>query len=51
MVSFWIKGNLKNANKLIDSLRSIYVGPTLGGVETLLTHPATVTYYANCKGL
>jgi cystathionine gamma-synthase len=49
VVSFWIKGNLKNANRLIDSVRSIYVGPTLGGVETLLTHPATVTYYRNTR--
>jgi cystathionine gamma-synthase len=45
VVSFWVKGNLKKVNKFLDSLESIYIGPTLGGTETLITHPATVTYY------
>ena len=45
MVSFWVKGKLKQVNKFLDSLQSIYIGPTLGGTETLITHPATVTYY------
>jgi cystathionine gamma-synthase len=45
VVSFWVKNNLKQVNKFLDSLESIYIGPTLGGTETLITHPATVTYY------
>ena len=45
VVSFWVKGKLKQVNKFLDSLQSIYIGPTLGGTETLITHPATVTYY------
>ena len=49
VVSFWVKNNLKNVNKFLDSLQSIYIGPTLGGTETLITHPATVTYYRNTR--
>lgn len=49
VVSFWVKGNLKQVNRFLDALESIYVGPTLGGTETLITHPATVTYYRNTK--
>jgi cystathionine gamma-synthase len=45
VVSFWAKGNLKKVNKFLDSLQSIHIGPTLGGTETLITHPASVTYY------
>jgi cystathionine gamma-synthase len=45
VVSFWVKNNLKKVNQFLDSLQSIYIGPTLGGTETLIAHPATVTYY------
>jgi cystathionine beta-lyase/cystathionine gamma-synthase len=49
VVSFWVKSNLKKVNKFLDSLQSIYIGPTLGGTETLIAHPATVTYYRNTR--
>jgi cystathionine beta-lyase/cystathionine gamma-synthase len=49
VVSFWVKGNLKKVNKFLDALEWIYIGPSLGGVETLITHPATVTYYRNTR--
>jgi cystathionine gamma-synthase len=49
VVSFWTKGNLKQVNKFLDSLENIYIGPTFGGTETLLSHPATVTYYRNTR--
>jgi cystathionine gamma-synthase len=49
VVSFWVDGNLKRVNKFLDSLRSLHIGPTLGGVESLITHPATVTYYRNSR--
>jgi cystathionine gamma-synthase len=45
VVTFETKGNLNAANRFLDSLRLCYIGPSLGGVETLITHPATVTYY------
>lgn len=45
VVTFETRGNLKSAKKLIDSLELCYIGPSLGGVETLITHPALVSYY------
>jgi cystathionine gamma-synthase len=45
VVSFCAKGSLKKVNKFLDALKWIYIAPSLGGVETLITHPATVTYY------
>ena len=49
VVSFWVDGNLKQVKKFLDSLRFLYIGPTLGGVESLLSHPATITYYRNTR--
>lgn len=45
VVTFEVKDTLKTAKKLIDSLQLCYIGPSLGGVETLITHPALVSYY------
>ncbi len=45
VVTFDIKGNLKDAKRLLDRLQLCYIGPSFGGVETLITHPALVSYY------
>ncbi len=45
VVSFDIKGTLNNAKRFLDHLKLCYIAPSLGGVETLITHPATVSYY------
>jgi cystathionine gamma-synthase len=45
VVTFIIKGDLDASKRFMDSLEMIYIAPSLGGVETLITHPATVTYY------
>ena len=45
VVSFDIRGDIRAAKRFMDSLRLCYLAPSLGGVETLITHPATVTYY------
>lgn len=45
VVSFWVKGGLRKVQKFLDALKLIYIGPSLGGTESLITHPATVTYY------
>ena len=45
VVSFDIKGGLQTAKDFLDHLKLCYIAPSLGGVETLITHPATVTYY------
>jgi len=45
VVSFDIKGDLDTAKRFMDALEMIYIAPSLGGVETLITHPAIVSYY------
>jgi len=45
VVTFEIKGNLNTAKRFLDALKLCYIGPSLGGVETLITHPALVSYY------
>ncbi len=45
VVTFDIKGTLQTAKKFLDSLNLCFIGPSLGGVETLITHPALVSYY------
>jgi cystathionine gamma-lyase/cystathionine beta-lyase/cystathionine gamma-lyase/homocysteine desulfhydrase len=43
MISFET-GSLKNANRLLKKLRICSLGESLGGVETLISHPATMTH-------
>lgn len=45
VVTFDIKGNLSTAKRFLDALKLCYIGPSFGGVETLITHPALVSYY------
>ena len=49
VVSFDIKGTINDAKRLMDRLKLCYIGPSLGGVETLITHPALVSYYDYSK--
>jgi cystathionine beta-lyase/cystathionine gamma-synthase len=37
-------GSLKNANKMLKRVRVCSFGESLGGVETLISHPATMTH-------
>jgi cystathionine gamma-lyase/cystathionine beta-lyase/cystathionine gamma-lyase/homocysteine desulfhydrase len=39
-------GSLKNANQMLKKLRVCSLGESLGGVETLTSHPATMTHAA-----
>ena len=39
-------GSLKNANKMLRRVRVCSLGESLGGVETLISHPATMTHAA-----
>lgn len=45
LISFEIEGNLELTQRFIHSLRIPQIAPSLGGVETLVSHPATVSYY------
>jgi cystathionine gamma-lyase/cystathionine beta-lyase/cystathionine gamma-lyase/homocysteine desulfhydrase len=39
-------GSLKNANKMLKAVRLCSLAESLGGVETLISHPATMTHAA-----
>ncbi len=39
-------GSFRNANKMLKKLRICSLGESLGGVETLISHPATMTHAA-----
>jgi cystathionine gamma-lyase/cystathionine beta-lyase/cystathionine gamma-lyase/homocysteine desulfhydrase len=39
-------GSLDNANKMLRRVRVCSLGESLGGVETLISHPATMTHAA-----
>ena len=45
VVTFELKGNIETSKRFLDALELCYIGPSLGGVETLITHPALVSYY------
>ncbi len=49
VVTFELKGGLKDAKNFLDAVELCYIAPSLGGVETLITHPATVSYYNHSK--
>ena len=44
MLSFDIKGGEKEAFKFIDALQLIKLAVSLGGTESLVEHPATMTH-------
>ena len=45
VVTFETKGTLAECKQFLDCLRLCFIAPSLGGVETLITHPAIVSYY------
>ncbi len=45
MVSFELDGALEATGRFVDSLRIPYIGPSLGGVESLVGQVALVSYY------
>jgi methionine-gamma-lyase len=44
MISFELKGGIEAGRKLIDSTRLCALAVSLGGVETLIQHPASMTH-------
>jgi cystathionine gamma-synthase len=46
VVTFEVNGNLEQTLKFHDALKLCMIAPSLGGAESLITHPATVTYYS-----
>ena len=45
LISFEIDGTLEQTRDFIHRLAVPYIAPSLGGIETLVSHPATVSYY------
>lgn len=45
LVSFEVRGDEADTHRFIDALRLWLLGPSMGGVESLASHPATVSYY------
>ncbi|MDE2490640.1 MAG: cystathionine gamma-synthase [Elusimicrobia bacterium] len=46
MISFELKGDLERAKRMISSCRIFALAESLGGVESLIGHPATMTHGA-----
>jgi cystathionine gamma-synthase len=44
LVSFTVRGDQKDTLRFADNLQLWLLGPSLGGVESLASHPATVSY-------
>ena len=44
MITFFIKGDIKNARKFLESLKVWTLAESLGGVESLVDHPAIMTH-------
>jgi methionine-gamma-lyase len=44
MVSFGVRGGLKTSKSVIDAVRLATLAVSLGGVETLIEHPASMTH-------
>jgi cystathionine gamma-synthase len=45
VVSFELEADLKGTGRFIDQLQIPYIGPSLGGVESLVEQVALVSYY------
>ena len=44
LISFCVKGGEKEAFQLLDTVREYKLAVSLGGIETLIEHPGTMTH-------
>lgn len=49
VVTFEVKDDVEYALAFLSNLEILNIGPSLGGVESLITHPATISYYMHTK--
>lgn len=49
VVTFEVKEDVEYALAFLSNLEILNIGPSLGGVESLITHPATISYYMHTK--
>jgi cystathionine gamma-synthase len=45
LVSFVVKGGLEAASRVVDGMSMARIGPSFGGVESLIEQPAVMSYY------
>lgn len=45
VVSFVVKGGLEAAKRVVDRMKIAQIGPSFGGVESLVEQPAVMSYY------
>jgi cystathionine gamma-synthase len=45
VVSFVVKGGLDAASRVVDAMKIARIGPSFGGVESLVEQPAVMSYY------
>ena len=45
VITFEVDSDLQGTREFLDRLNLMRIGPSFGGVETLITHPASVSYY------
>jgi len=45
VVTFEVKDDIDYVLNFLSQLTIVNIGPSLGGVESLITHPATISYY------
>lgn len=44
MITFYVKGGLESARKLLENVKIFALAESLGGVESLIEHPAIMTH-------
>jgi cystathionine beta-lyase/cystathionine gamma-synthase len=47
VVTFEVKDDIPYVHRMLSKLEILAIGPSLGGAESLITHPASISYY-NC---
>lgn len=46
MISFYIKGDIKMAERFLKAVKVFTLAESLGGVESLIENPALMTHYS-----
>jgi len=49
VVTFEVDDDIDTALAFMNRLKIINIGPSLGGVESLITHPASISYYDHSR--
>ena len=44
MITFFLKGDIKKSKKFLEKIKMFSLAESLGGVESLIEHPAIMTH-------